>query len=272
MPQHCRPFTQAVFTWLRSSTSSVSRPICGLVVLHVAGREQHGLVAVGPRRRRGRSARPSFSKVVGAKSGSSLSLWIPSAACMKTRCSVDAVHHVREAEARARQARPPRRGSRACGRAAGCRAPSRAAPCSGGRASGSRTGTRAPRAACRGTAPRTACTGSRRPSRGRSRAPVMPRDVAVVLLVDQVEQDREAVAVLEAHAAAVAELEAARHLLLERAPRPSTGLARGRTRAPRSAGTRSACRGVAHGRRRGACGDGRPRAAAPWPPAARRRV
>ena len=29
MPQHCRPFTQAVFTWLRSSTSRVSRPIWG---------------------------------------------------------------------------------------------------------------------------------------------------------------------------------------------------------------------------------------------------
>ena len=29
-----------------------------------------------------------FSKVVGAKWGSSLSLWIPSAACMKTRCKV----------------------------------------------------------------------------------------------------------------------------------------------------------------------------------------
>jgi hypothetical protein len=29
MPQHCRPFTQAVLTWLWSSTSSVSRPISG---------------------------------------------------------------------------------------------------------------------------------------------------------------------------------------------------------------------------------------------------
>ena len=40
-------------------------------------------------------------------------------------------------------------------------------------------------------------------------------DVAVVLLVDEVEQDREAVAVLEAHAAAVADLEGPRDLLLQ---------------------------------------------------------
>jgi len=40
-------------------------------------------------------------------------------------------------------------------------------------------------------------------------------DVAVVLLVDEVEESREAVAVLEAHAAAVAHLEDPRDLLLQ---------------------------------------------------------
>ena len=68
-------------------------------------------------------------------------------------------------------------------------------------------------------------------------------DVAVVLLVDEVEQDREAVAVLEAHAAAVADLEGPRDLLLQSPPRPSSAAPRGRRRARRSACRRSACRG-----------------------------
>ena len=96
-------------------------------------------------------------------------------------------------------------------------------------------------------------------------------DVALVLLVDQLEQDREAVAVLEAHAAAVTQLEGARQLLLQRLGVPVlrlfgiVGEAVGRLVRDRLVGggghdddrPRSRVRGARRGRRRGS--TGRPR-------------
>ena len=71
MPQHCRPFTQAVFTSFLSRTSSVSRPIWGSLFWMKQVGNKTASTPSGPRMRPCSSAQRS--KVVEAKSGSSLS-------------------------------------------------------------------------------------------------------------------------------------------------------------------------------------------------------
>ena len=190
-------------------------PDLGLVVLHVAGREQHGLARPARPGGYGRSARAQLLESGGREIGQQLVLVDPERRLQKPAVQAHPVHHVRHAEAQPRQ---------------------RAGRVGVGEQAVAQRDPALPRAlrlvavdelrevelelvllARRVRALHLAQLAlEARVHHAVGLAGGDLRDVAVVLAVDQVEQHREAVAVLEAHAAAVAQLEGPRDLLRER--------------------------------------------------------
>ena len=192
MPQHSSPFAAAqVDAVAFCSTSTVSLADLRLVVLHVAGLEEHGLAAGLPSVMQALLGRPTTRRSSSRSRAGACRRWMPEHLLHEpSGAGLHPVHHVRQTEARPGPCRRRRSGSASSLSQQRSRfARGAAPPRSGARAWGSRAGTRARPAACTGTGPRRACTGSTRPMTARCPPPAgRARTSPSYLVVDQREE------------------------------------------------------------------------------------